>query len=184
MWHKPCRTFHPWCPCIKTRCLSIKLWVFIWCSLGCWLFRFEMLCLYFIVSLKTAVYVKKGVSSHVCRQVSNIRRALGGNNIVDHSDVVGASPARNGASYIRELTVCWIHTEISDAYVRGYFRRTRFSEAKNADNPPNSDQRPFGQPPNIVTQSKVLMTSWHEKDIHIIDPLQGGALVFLRCLPR
>ena len=23
MWHKPCRTFHPWCPCIKTRCLSM-----------------------------------------------------------------------------------------------------------------------------------------------------------------
>ena len=23
MWHKPCRTFHPWCPCIKTRCLSL-----------------------------------------------------------------------------------------------------------------------------------------------------------------
>ena len=22
MWHKPCRTFHPWCPCIKTRCLT------------------------------------------------------------------------------------------------------------------------------------------------------------------
>ena len=21
MWHKPCRTFHPWCSCIKTRCL-------------------------------------------------------------------------------------------------------------------------------------------------------------------
>ena len=29
MWHKPCRTFHPWCLCIKTRCLSylyLKLW--------------------------------------------------------------------------------------------------------------------------------------------------------------
>ena len=25
MWHKPCRTFHPWCPCIKTRCLSFSL---------------------------------------------------------------------------------------------------------------------------------------------------------------
>ena len=25
MWHKPCRTFHPWCPCIKTRCLSFYL---------------------------------------------------------------------------------------------------------------------------------------------------------------
>ena len=24
MWHKPCRTFHPWCLCIKTRCLSCK----------------------------------------------------------------------------------------------------------------------------------------------------------------
>ena len=23
MWHKLCRTFHPWCPCIKTRCLFI-----------------------------------------------------------------------------------------------------------------------------------------------------------------
>ena len=21
MWHKPCRRFHPWCLCIKTRCL-------------------------------------------------------------------------------------------------------------------------------------------------------------------
>ena len=21
MWHTPCRTFHPWCLCIKTRCL-------------------------------------------------------------------------------------------------------------------------------------------------------------------
>ena len=23
MWHKPCRTFHPWCLCIKTRCLLV-----------------------------------------------------------------------------------------------------------------------------------------------------------------
>ena len=25
MWHKPCRTFHPWCPRIKTRCLFLYL---------------------------------------------------------------------------------------------------------------------------------------------------------------
>ena len=25
MWHKPCRTFHPWCLCIKTRCLCHDL---------------------------------------------------------------------------------------------------------------------------------------------------------------
>ena len=25
MWHKPCRTFHPWCLCIKTRCLSVQV---------------------------------------------------------------------------------------------------------------------------------------------------------------
>ena len=29
---------------------------------------------------------------HMDRQVSNIRRTLVGNKIVDHSDVVGASP--------------------------------------------------------------------------------------------
>ena len=29
MWHKPCRTFHPWCLCIKTRCLSPMI-----CQLG------------------------------------------------------------------------------------------------------------------------------------------------------
>ena len=35
MWHKPCRTFHPWCLCIKTRCLfntemglCEKAWIF------------------------------------------------------------------------------------------------------------------------------------------------------------
>ena len=25
MWHKPCRTFNPWCLCIKTRCLYNSL---------------------------------------------------------------------------------------------------------------------------------------------------------------
>ena len=32
MWHKPCRTFHPWCLCIKTRCLSIH---FSWLNHVC-----------------------------------------------------------------------------------------------------------------------------------------------------
>ena len=27
MWHKPCRTFHPWCLCIKTRCLSLMWFI-------------------------------------------------------------------------------------------------------------------------------------------------------------
>ena len=27
MWHKPCRTFHPWCLCIKTHCLVIPLMI-------------------------------------------------------------------------------------------------------------------------------------------------------------
>ena len=25
MWHKPCRTFHLWCLCIKTRCLLMRV---------------------------------------------------------------------------------------------------------------------------------------------------------------
>ena len=33
-----------------------------------------------------------GTAFHVYRQVSNISRTLIGNKIVDHSDVVGASP--------------------------------------------------------------------------------------------
>ena len=32
------------------------------------------------------------MSHYIYRQVSNIRRTLAGNEIVDHSDVVGASP--------------------------------------------------------------------------------------------
>ena len=42
MWHKPCRTFHPWCPCIKTSCL-LSYWLHIYftppldidCHIGC-----------------------------------------------------------------------------------------------------------------------------------------------------
>ena len=29
MWHKPCRTFHPWCLCIKTRCLFTTVMIAI-----------------------------------------------------------------------------------------------------------------------------------------------------------
>ena len=40
MWHKPCRTFHPWCLCIKTRCLSelegnILYWEWDQCKPSC-----------------------------------------------------------------------------------------------------------------------------------------------------
>ena len=72
-------------------------------------------------------------TDEIYRKTSNIRRTLGGNKIVDHSDVVGASPVGDsrldiwlqgiqqrkpqdstrifevsgfGASYIRDLTVC------------------------------------------------------------------------------
>ena len=38
MWHKPCRTFHPWCLCIKTRCLYVydmqPQWVHWFCFRG------------------------------------------------------------------------------------------------------------------------------------------------------
>ena len=43
-----------------------------------------------------------------CRQVSHIRRTLGGNQIVDHSDVVGASPvgaAPTTSSFSTHLTL-------------------------------------------------------------------------------
>ena len=33
MWHKPCRTFHPWCLCIKTRCLCVTVMPCLWSSM-------------------------------------------------------------------------------------------------------------------------------------------------------
>ena len=36
--------------------------------------------------------IPSGMHEHTYRQVSNIRRTLVGNQIADHSDVVGASP--------------------------------------------------------------------------------------------
>ena len=34
MWHKPCRTFHPWCQCIKARCLSVSVMQLNFCREG------------------------------------------------------------------------------------------------------------------------------------------------------
>ena len=39
-----------------------------------------------------ALRLMRNMSKFTYRQVSNIRRTLEGNKIVDHSDVVGASP--------------------------------------------------------------------------------------------
>ena len=44
----------------------------------------------------------------IYRKTSNVRRTLVGNKIVDHSDVVGASPVGAPATYIRDLTVVLI----------------------------------------------------------------------------
>ena len=53
MWHKPCRTFHPWCLCIKTRCLlnlTVTLQIAsqneecIWCAVGSCLMQENVCC--------------------------------------------------------------------------------------------------------------------------------------------
>ena len=43
MWHKPCRTFHPWCLCIKTRCLS-KHWSHIEYHGHIWRVSLQLIC--------------------------------------------------------------------------------------------------------------------------------------------
>ena len=40
----------------------------------------------------TYIFIEKEKSKQIYRKTSNISRTLVGNNIVDHSDVVGASP--------------------------------------------------------------------------------------------
>ena len=134
MWHKPCRTFHPWCLCIKTRCL------FYWLRLSGYLTRStlhmidtlrhwsycslalshsygirSLSSLYgqmspgrgkmaailqtafsnqfsWIKPLEFQIKIHKNMLLRDYRKVSNIRRTLVGNKVVDHSDVVGASP--------------------------------------------------------------------------------------------
>ena len=48
MWHKPCRTFHPWCPCIKTRCLfaiDMQPSLYIIFLIFSWLNTFHVYCI-------------------------------------------------------------------------------------------------------------------------------------------
>ena len=45
-----------------------------------------------LMALVIEAYMRGSTSMSNYRQVSNIRRTLEGNKIVDHSDVVGASP--------------------------------------------------------------------------------------------
>ena len=45
-----------------------------------------------LVSVSVGFIRNEWKHRHIYRQVSNIRRTLVGNNIVDHSDVVGAPP--------------------------------------------------------------------------------------------
>ena len=44
------------------------------------------------------------IANTTYRQVSNIRRTLVGNKIVDHSDVVGASPVGSNYIFIPDLS--------------------------------------------------------------------------------
>ena len=69
------------CQCPKHDSRLIDL--FYWKNPGCWL---DVLCWFFSKKKPLSEYM------YIYNQISNIRRALVGNKIVDHSDVVGASP--------------------------------------------------------------------------------------------
>ena len=61
------------------------------------------------------IFTKKVREATINRKTSNIRRTLSGYKIVDHSDVVGASPVgatqtTSSFSYIRDLTVIQFST--------------------------------------------------------------------------
>ena len=48
--------------------------------------------LWLVIHWYRHLFLKLENSVHDYRQISNIRRSLAGNKIVDHSDVIGASP--------------------------------------------------------------------------------------------
>ena len=67
MWHKPCRTFHPWCLCIKTRCL---LWPSdaIWANIGAGVRRY----FYLTISSSPTIFSPLTTSNvrSYCSQIS------------------------------------------------------------------------------------------------------------------
>ena len=56
MWHKPCRTFHPWCPCIKTRCLFMLFMYLRYVYPWSW-YLMKMLAILVHAMFNRAVYV-------------------------------------------------------------------------------------------------------------------------------
>ena len=74
MWHKPCRTFHPWCLYIKTRCLLLQ------CA--------HNITLITIGSSRTIAYVME-------LHVSNFRRAIMKNRWITNGPVLRNSRAFN-----------------------------------------------------------------------------------------
>ena len=91
MWHKPCRTFHPWCLCIKTRCL---------CSFWCnhrhfrqrlnWLVRYHALIILFS-STRVSLFVDNSKPIDACNvirllfdySVSTLRSRQNGRRFAD-----------------------------------------------------------------------------------------------------
>ena len=69
MWHKPCRTFHPWCPCIKTRCLLSYLCICNWCLVMLSLGHSACVCMwcsYFEINILFASKQKTQTQTHTC----------------------------------------------------------------------------------------------------------------------
>ena len=70
MWHKPCRTFHPWCPCIKTRCL----WPYLrrlQCRYTCTYIRIT--CCDKEVSMHTCIHIRIIYIQHISYSAANER---------------------------------------------------------------------------------------------------------------
>ena len=65
MWHKPCRTFHPWCLSIKTRCL----FTFV-CNLA---FTDELLCVRFHYVERNDCVIKKFICTFANVKLFKIR---------------------------------------------------------------------------------------------------------------
>ena len=96
MWHKPCRTFHPWCLCIKTRCL------FIYCLQSCIITVFDVVCSIGLSHTNGHFWSPTWVNTWSIINISHISKRPSNRVSI------------NMFSFVLKWIMCWYHVLIDD----------------------------------------------------------------------
>ena len=118
MWHKPCRTFNPWCLCIKTRCLFNSIFTNYACD--SWMQSWWLSGAVTLVTLKIHMYPGGYCQTPV---TPRIHRVLSGHRIRICSPLANASVkiTKNSATSIEYENwdnIPWPHQILRRNYMK------------------------------------------------------------------